>query len=95
MKRTYLLLCYTAIFFLLTACRSEADKQLEAAFDLAGENRKELEKVLKHYKNEPDKLTAARFLIENMPGRGGYDPEIVKEMQNVYNQFENISIKYN
>ena len=95
MKRTYLLLCYTAIFFLLTACRSETDKQLEAAFDLAGENRKELEKVLKHYKNEPDKLTAARFLIENMPGHGGYDPEIVKEMQNVYNQFENISIKYN
>lgn len=95
MIRTYLLLCCTTIVFLLTSCRSEADKRLSAVLDLAGENRKELEKVLDHYKNESDKLKAARFLIENMPGHGGYDPKIVKEMQNVYDKFERISITYN
>ncbi|MEY8609662.1 transglutaminase domain-containing protein [Parabacteroides segnis] len=62
---------------------------------MAGDNRKELEKVLNYYRDDSEKLTAARFLIENMPGHGGYDSIIVKDMQYVYDQFENISIKYN
>lgn len=44
---------------------------LEQALIAAGENRGELEKVLKHYAEDPKdslKLKAARFLIENMPG---------------------------
>lgn len=34
---------------------------------LAENNRFELETVLKHYKDEPQKLAAAKYLIENMP----------------------------
>ena len=48
---------------LLYACQKS---NLEQALDAAGDNRKELETVLKHYKDDPQKLQAARFLIENM-----------------------------
>jgi hypothetical protein len=52
--------------------------EINAVLFLAGDNRSELEKVLKHYgKNPADslKLRAAEFLIVNMPGKysSGYD----------------------
>jgi len=49
----------------LVACNPELDSALEQA----GENREEMEKVLEHFKNDPDtlKYSAAKFLIENMP----------------------------
>ena len=43
--------------------------------DSAGSNRKELEAVLDHYRtrdNNPEKLRAAEFLIENMPAHYSY-----------------------
>ncbi len=49
---------------------------LEIALDRSGENRSELEKVLKHYSDAPAdslKYRAACFLIENMPGHGWYE----------------------
>ena len=60
---------YIRIFLLavLTACSSSGDRRLDYALDFAGENRKELEKVLRHYSDEPEKSEAARFLISNMP----------------------------
>jgi len=54
-------LCIT-IFFLYSCTESNLDK----ALDFADENRAELEKVLEHYKDDPEKLQAAQFLIENM-----------------------------
>ncbi|UCE23934.1 MAG: transglutaminase domain-containing protein [Candidatus Zixiibacteriota bacterium] len=41
---------------------------LEKALEAAGDNRPELEKVLKHYEGDPQKHDAAVFLIENMEG---------------------------
>ena len=49
---------------LLFSCNKKSN--LEHALELAGKNRVELEKVLEHYKHEPLKLKAAKFLIENM-----------------------------
>ena len=43
------------------------------ALDFAGENRKELEKVLDYYAEDSQKLEAARFLIRNMPRYYGYE----------------------
>ena len=46
--------------------------EIETVLQLAGKNRKELEKVLKHYSNNPAdslKFRAAKFLIVNMPGK--------------------------
>ncbi len=51
--------------FLCVAC----DKSLDNALQMSGDNRVELEKVLTHFKDDPDPLRyrAAKFLIENMP----------------------------
>ncbi|RHU23220.1 hypothetical protein DXD68_19235 [Parabacteroides sp. TM07-1AC] len=62
---------FTVIF--LMACNSSDSKRLEQALLFAGENRGELEKVLTHYENNPEKLEAARFLIRNMPRWYGYE----------------------
>ncbi|MCD8262615.1 MAG: hypothetical protein LUD15_15025 [Bacteroides sp.] len=42
------------------------DKALENSLKQSGENRVELERVLEHYKNDPEKKKAAEFLIRNM-----------------------------
>ena len=68
MKRYYL---YEILFFfifitVMNSCTTSS--KLEEALALSGENRGELEKVLKHYNNDSLKLKAAEFLIENMPG---------------------------
>jgi hypothetical protein len=51
-----------------------ADADVEAALAQAGENRPELERVLKHFAAKrpasPAGVLAARFLIANMPGKG-------------------------
>jgi hypothetical protein len=48
------------------SCKNDSD--LSLALKIAGDNRPELEKVLKHYRNDSLKYKAAVFLIENMPG---------------------------
>lgn len=64
---------FILLALILAACRSEKEKQLECALDFAGDNRLELEKVLEHYRTDPEKLEAARFLIRNMPGWYSYE----------------------
>lgn len=66
-----LICCLLLLSFLLSgACHTEG--RLEYSLAFAGDNRPELEKVLAHYKEQPEKLAAARFLIENMPRWYGY-----------------------
>ena len=57
----------------LAACQSEKDRRLEYALEFSGDNCVELEKVLEHYRTDPEKLEAARFLIRNMPGWYSYE----------------------
>lgn len=64
---------FILLLFILNACQFSKDVRLEQALNFAGDNRKELEKVLEHYKNEPEKLEAARFLIRNMPHWYSYE----------------------
>lgn len=58
------------IFCVFISCQ---EKRIEIALDLAGPNRQELEAVLEHYKDDPEKQAAARFLIENMPHWYGHE----------------------
>lgn len=56
--------------FVLSSC-FQRNTRLEAVLKYSGDNRKELEKVISHYSQNPAdslKLQAAMFLIENMPG---------------------------
>ena len=51
---------------------------LERALQSSGNNRPQLEQVLRHYSRrhaDSLKYKAARFLIENMPGHGWYEGE--------------------
>lgn len=58
-----------ALILLMVACQNRLNKSL----DCAGDNCIELEEVLHHYKNDKQKLQAARFLIENMALHGCYE----------------------
>ena len=71
--------------------------EIEEVLNLAGNNRKELEKVLKHYgKNPADslKLRAAEFLIANMPGKySEYDDVPWNDAATVYLRWTSSSDK--
>ena len=57
------------LLILIFSCCNDKDNKLNMALNMAGENRKELKKVLAHYKANPAdslKYKAACFLIENM-----------------------------
>lgn len=71
------------IVILLGACRSEEDKRLDVCLQSAGGNRGELEKVLKHYKNDPEKLRAARFLLSNMLYKYTYTDKNIDSLKKV------------
>ena len=70
--------CFRAMLLLLlllvaAACgRRDDDPRLEEALRFAGENRAQLEQVLRHYAHDSLNLAAAHFLIENMPGHYSY-----------------------
>lgn len=52
------------VLFFAVSCASK----LDYALNLAGDNRAELESVINHYSDCPQKRAAAIWLIENMPG---------------------------
>lgn len=65
----YTLFLFITISVFLSACRSENDKRLTQILTESLNNRHELESVLNHYQDEPEKLDAAKFLIINMMGK--------------------------
>lgn len=75
------------IFFALIflSCNSQR-QEIEFVLKKAGENRQELDFFLKHYKNEPEKLAAARFLIKNMPYYNGMDGALMDSIKHVYKE---------
>jgi hypothetical protein len=88
------------VFFLFIMVCVGCDQQnrrscyVEEALLLAGDNRAELEKVLTYYKNNPLKLNAALFLIENMPGHYSFEEpnaltHYYDEIDSVYEIYKN------
>lgn len=74
--KTRIELFFSSFFILLsilTGCRATTeDHRLTEALEFAGDNRQELERVLRHYTSDSLKLEAAKFLICNMPGHYSY-----------------------
>ncbi len=62
------------ILLIIVSC-SKYSSEIEKALDMAGENRKELIKVLEHFKNEKneEKVKAAESLVANLPYNYSYD----------------------
>jgi hypothetical protein len=70
-------------FLCVFSCCSPYGKEIEEALKQAGDNRKELERVLEYYNRNPAdslKFCAAEFLIANMPGHWSFD----NDMLNIY-----------
>ena len=80
MRKSYLYPLLILLGLFLFACDKD-DRLLDFALSRAGQNRAELEHVLAHYKNEPEKLEAARFLIRNMIGKQVLDSNSVRNLQ--------------
>ena len=62
------------------------DGNLRQSLDMAGDNREELEKVLRHFKEDPDplKYRAAKFLIENMPYHYSFEGKAMEQYDSAY-----------
>ena len=70
-------ICLVAVLWGLAACAGPLDRRVEHVLDVAGDNRGELEAVLAHYRDDPEKLHAARLLIAEMEEAYYYDgPEV-------------------
>lgn len=67
------------MLYIFLSCSDTHSVYLSEALELAGDNRAELEKVLDHYKEDPEKLAAAEFLIENMSGHYSYSSDDIHE----------------
>lgn len=86
MRKSHLYPLLILLGLFLFACDKD-DRLLDFALSRAGQNRAELEHVLAHYKNEPEKLEAARFLIRNMIGKQVLDSNSVRKKQVYFDAF--------
>ena len=67
----------------IAACAGPLDRRVEHVLDVAGDNRGELEAVLAHYRDDPEKLHAARLLIAEMEEAYYYDAPEVDSLKDV------------
>lgn len=76
----------TIVIFCALLATWSCDHELQQALDMSGHNRSELEKVLEHFKDDPDplKYASARFLIENMGYFYSYDGHDIKLYDSIY-----------
>lgn len=86
MKKIFLRFLSVALFAATVSCSSELNESPEVmhALEKAGSNRGELEKVLRHYSNNPEKLEAARWLIANMPAHYSVEGPEIDSLEKVY-----------
>lgn len=70
-------------------------KNVRIILNAAGNNRIELEKVIKHYKasGDKEKLKAAYFLIGNMDDKYALDGEAVRRYDPIFDVFDSLSRK--
>lgn len=68
--------CIAAIVIvLLASCQKKSS--LEWALQAAGQNRAELERVLDHYADDPEKRAAAEYIISNLPAHYSYGTDSI------------------
>lgn len=87
-----IVICWCSLLGVATI--SCTDNRLKEALSLAEDNRSELDKVLKHYENEPLKKKAACFLISNMIGYWGPDSLEVAVNREFVEKYDSLSQIY-
>ena len=81
------LILYVCAWICLHSCgfsKSQEESMLEYALSQAGDNRKELEYVIKYYEGDSLKREAARFLIRNMVYHFGYEKRVSRIFAGIY-----------
>lgn len=81
-----------SVMFFLEAC---SEGRLEQVLTLAGENRRELEKVIAHYSHDPNdslKLKSAIFLIENMEHHFTLESQWIEEYYKNVDSVKNLKL---
>lgn len=81
--------------FFIIACTQQEKKLIDQTLIFAGNNRCELVNFLDHYKNDPEKLIAAQFVVMNIPGHLGIKSSDIEHLQPIYNKYTEISQKHN
>lgn len=82
LSNSYLIIRLLVATCIFTAC----DGNLSHSLEMAEDNRGEMEKVLFHFKNDPNplKYRAAKFLIENMPYHHSYEGTEIEKYDSAY-----------
>ncbi|MRG48857.1 hypothetical protein GFS24_27350 [Chitinophaga sp. SYP-B3965] len=73
----------------LFAC-NQIPPDVEKVLVLAENNRSELEKVITHFKHDPEKYKAALFLIGNMDGQYSYQGEMVEHFKAIFDVLDSL-----
>jgi hypothetical protein len=90
--RVYSIPCILTL--LMYSCNNNP-KDVQIVLNAAGDNRKELEKVIDHYKStgEREKLRAAYFLIGNMDNKYAVGGEELRKYDPLFNFFKDLNEK--
>lgn len=88
MRKEFYLIYHCALILLWTSC--QGDVLLNNALEQAKENQPELKKVLFHYRNNPEKLAAAKFLIKNMISAYGENDKKLQICDAFYDQYDSL-----
>ena len=81
----------TLIFILLSVFHScTYDSGTKDTLKLSGKNKKELLKVIEHYKNEPNKKAATNFLLNNMGNKFAYTGELLEHYDLLLHVFDSL-----
>lgn len=81
------------LFCFLFSC-GKYGRSVDKALSFSGENRPELELVLKHYQDSTLKLKAAEFLIANMPGLSVVDTASLAAHRSFYQTCDSVRALY-
>lgn len=74
----------------LSSCVEHNDRAVKKALNRAGDNRAELETVLTHYADMPEKQAAAKWLIANMDGHYGYEGSLLDSVETTLSLIKDI-----
>ena len=81
----------TLIIILLSVFHScTYDSGTKDTLKLSGKNKKELLKVIEHYKNEPNKKAATNFLLNNMGNKFAYTGELLEHYDLLLHVFDSL-----
>lgn len=81
MKKLRILKVFVLLFVVCFVSCNEENRQIRIALNYSAKAKLELKKVLDYYKDDPEKLAAARFLISNMYAHSSYSGKEIKEFE--------------